>query len=213
VRLARGALGLLMPLALLVTPVAGAGCAAAPPPIKLTEAWPAQPGDFEAVNEAWTRKAILRGEYQQALEVYAVFHSPEWRAARAQRDIRVRNLTNSAREATLAAAKAAAEGDYELTLVVTTYARCENDLHRGDRSVWRMVLVDDHGTETPPSKIVRDRRPPYILRAELPMLGDFATVYVVTFPRTAGVLREGAKRATLRMWSARGAVELVWSGQ
>jgi hypothetical protein len=206
VRLAPAALALALA-------VGGASCGAAPAPLKLTDTWPSQAGDFESVNKAWTRKAVLRGEYQQALELYAIFRSPEWRAARAAEDIKVRNLSGASADAVFAAAKVAAEGDYEFTLIMTTYERSENDLGRGDRSVWRMVLVDDAGHETPPSKIVRDKRPPEILRAELPILGDFATVYVVTFPRTAGVLHDGARRVALRMWSARGAVELVWAGQ
>jgi hypothetical protein len=210
VRLARAALTLALGLWL---PLGGASCGAAPAPLKLTDAWPAQPSEFEDANKAWTRKVVLRGEYQQALELYATFHSPEWRAARAAEDVKMRGLSGASADAVIAAAKVAAEGDYEFTLIMTTYERSENDLHRGDRSVWRLVLVDDAGHETPPSKIVRDKRPPEILRAELPVLGDFATVYVVTFPRTAGVLHEGARRVSLRMWSARGAVELVWSAQ
>jgi hypothetical protein len=189
----------------------GAACAAAPPPISLSPSWPAQSAAFEDVNKAWTRKAILRGEYQQALEVYAIFHSPEWRAARARHDAKMRNVQGSSLEAMLAAERTVAEGDYEVTLVVTTYERSENDLHRGERSVWRIALVDDAGVETAPTRIVRDRRPVEILRAELPMLGDFATVYVATFPRAANVLRDGAKQVSLRMWSTRGSVELRWA--
>jgi hypothetical protein len=206
VRLARAALALALA-------VGGASCGAAPAPLKLTDAWPSRAGDFEATNKAWTRKAVLRGEYQQALELFATFHSPEWRAARAAEDVKMRGLSGSSADAVFAAAKVAAEGDYEFTLIMTTYERSENDLHHGDRSVWRLVLVDDAGHETPPSKIVKDKRPPEILRAELPVLGDFATVYTATFPRTAGVLHEGAQRVSLRMWSARGAVELVWAAQ
>ena len=209
-RLVRAALAPAFALALAV---GGAACAAAPPPLKLSDAWPSQTADFEDVNKAWTRKAIMRGEYQQALEVYAIFRSPEWRAARAAHIAQLRNVQGSSRDAMLAAERTAAEGDFEVTLVVTTYERSENDLHRGDRSVWRVALVDDAGVETAPTKIVRDRRPAEILRAELPMLGDFATVYVATFPRAAAVLHDGAKRVALRMWSTRGSVELVWASQ
>lgn len=188
-----------------------AACSASPAPVSLSETWPSQTGDFEDVNQDWTRKATLRGEYQQALEVFATFRSPAWRAARAAHEVRMRNLQGGAADAVHAAARTAAEGDYEVALVVTTYERSENDLHRGDRSVWRVALVDDAGVETPPTKIVRDRRPPDILRADFPMIGDFATVYVATFPRTASVLHAGARRVALRMWSVRGAVELVWA--
>ncbi|HUQ08374.1 MAG TPA: hypothetical protein VM261_38045 [Kofleriaceae bacterium] len=207
-RLARAAIA----LALAVTGiVGGAACAAAPPPLRLSDSWPSQAGEFEDVNKAWTRKAILRGEYQQALEVYAIFRSPEWRAARAAHIAHLRNVQGSSRDAMMAAERTAAEGDYEVTLVVTTYERSENDLHHGERSVWRIALVDDAGVETAPTKIVRDRRPSEMLRAELPMLGDFATVYVATFPRASAVLHDGAKRVALRMWSARGSVELAWA--
>lgn len=205
---ARGALA--SPLGLLLC-AAVAACAATPGPIALTETWPARAGDYEDVNAAWTRKAILRGEYQQALEIYATFRSPEWRAARAAHDVRMRKLEGAAADAVFAAARTAADGDYEVALVMTTYERSENDLHRGDRSVWRLALVDDAGLETPPTKIVRDQRPPEILRAEFPHLGDFATVYVATFPRTASVLHADARRVALRMWSARGSVELAWA--
>jgi hypothetical protein len=76
--------------------------------------------------------------------------------------------------------------------------------------VWRLALVDDAGVETAPLKIERDRRPQEMLRAEVPTLGDFAQVYVVRFPRSAAVLRAGARKVTLKMWSAKGGVALTW---
>ncbi len=190
----------------------GAGCAKAPGPVSLSPAWPEASGDYDAVTRAWTRSAILRGPYQQALELHATFRSPAWRAAHAGREARIRGLAGAARDQRLAEGRAGAEGDYEVVLVVTTYDRSENDLHRGERSVWRVALVDDAGVETAPTSIVRDRRPIEVLRAELPEVGDFATVYVATFPRAAAVLRDGARRMALRMWGARGGVELVWNG-
>lgn len=196
----------------LVLALAGsaAACAAAPPPVALSDTWPSQAGEYGDVNRAWTRTATMRGPYQQALEVHATFRSPEWRAAHAGREARIRNLDGAARDAVFAAARTAADGDYEVTLVVTTYDRSENDLHRGERSVWRLALVDDAGVETAPVKIERDRRPQEMLRAELTTLGDFAQVYVARFPRSAAVLRPGARKLTLKMWSAKGGVALTW---
>lgn len=198
-------------LALALALAGAAGCTTTPPPVRLGEAWPERTGDFDAVSRTWTRTARLRGAYQQALEVHATFRSPEWRAAHASREAEIRKLGDAARAALIAAARTAAAGDYEVALVVTTYDRAENDLHRGDRSVWRLALVDDAGVETAPLKVVRDRRPADVLRAELPEVGDFATVYVASFPRTAAVLRDGARRVALKMWSAKGGVELVWA--
>lgn len=194
----------------LLTAALVAGCAAAPPPVALSDSWPSQAGDYDDVNQAWTRTATMRGEYQQALEVHATFRSPEWRLAHASREARIRNLEGPARDALLTEARTAADGDYEVTLVVTTYDRSENDLHRGDRSVWKLALVDDTGVETAPAKVTRDRRPPEILRAELTKLGDFAEVYVARFPRTSGILHAGARKFALKMWSAKGGVELTW---
>jgi hypothetical protein len=192
--------------------LAVAGCATTPP-VTLSDRWPERAGDYDDVNQTWTRTAKLRGSYQQALEVHATLRSPEWRAAHAGREASIRKLDAAARDALFAEARTAAAGDYEVALVVTTYDRSENDLHRGERSVWRLALVDDAGVETAPLKVVRDRRPLEILRAELPILGDFAEVYVATFPRTAAVLRDGAHRVALKMWSVKGGVELVWTSK
>jgi len=199
---ARAGLG----LALLVM----AGCARGPGPVPLTDTWPDRPGDLEQVNRAWTRHGTLRGQYQMVLDVHAVFRSPSWWAAHAARQARIRKLDDAGRTALLDEAREAAAGDYQVALVVTTYDRRENDLDRGDRSIWRLRLVDDAGVETAPSQVKRDRRPVGVLRAELGPMSDFARVYQVHFPRSAGVLHDGARRVTLKMWSEHGGVELVW---
>ncbi|MBK9031115.1 MAG: hypothetical protein IPL61_07230 [Myxococcales bacterium] len=192
------------PLALVV---AAAACARAPGPVDLTGAWPTQAGDYDAVNRAWTRRATLRADFSQMLEVIATFHAPPWHAARAARAARQRGGPT---DEITAAARADAEGELEFALVVTTHDRDENDLDRGERSVWRLALVDERGVETPPSSIVRDKRPPTVLRAELPEFGDFAVAYRVRFPRTAAALGADVRATTLRMWSSRGAVSLQW---
>lgn len=192
-------------LALLVV----AACARPPGPVDLSGTWPAQPGDYDAVNRAWTRRAILRADYSQLLELYATFRAPPWHAARAARDARQRGGPG---DVIAAAARTDAEGELEFALVVTTHDRAENDLDRGARSVWRLALVDERGVETAPSAIVRDKRPPAVLRAELPEFGDFAVAYRVRFPRAAMALGPDVRTVTLKMWGARGAVALRWHG-
>jgi len=187
-----------------------AACAAAPPPVDLSGTWPARAGDYHDVTKEWTRRTVLRGHFQQTLELIATFRSPPWRAAAAAREASARGATDGTVESL---ARAAAEGDYEISLVVTTYDRAENDLDRGARSSWKLALVDEQGTETPPIEVVRDRRPPDVIRAEVPEFGDFATAYVARFPRSAAALGPDAKRIKLRMWSSRGAVQLVWNAR
>ena len=76
------------PVALVVL----AACARTPGPVDLTGAWPAQAGDYDDVNRAWTRRATLRADFSQMLEVIATFHAPPWHAARAARETRQRGV-------------------------------------------------------------------------------------------------------------------------
>ena len=74
-----------------------------------------------------------------------------------------------------AQAQAEMAGPYEIELMVTTWDRRENDLDRGKKSVWRVVLVDEQGNEIEPLEIVKDKRPSFTVRADFPAFGDFAT--------------------------------------
>jgi hypothetical protein len=191
-------------------------CAGSPPPVKLTPDWPAEAppaDDYQDVTENWTRTSSLRGAYQEVLELSAVLTSPEWRAEFASRDAEYRKLEGGARQQRLAQAQAEMEGPWEVELLVTTWDRRENDLDRGKRSVWRVVLVDDAGNEIEPLEIVKDKRPAFTLRADFPAFGDFATAYIARFPRTAPVLGADVKQVRLRMSGSRGSVELLWASK
>ncbi len=188
------------------------GCGAAEPRVRLTTDWPTSaPGDYEDVVETWTRTASLRGEYQEVLELAAVLKSPEWRLAHAARDASHRGLAGPAREERIAQARAEAAGPVEVQLLVTTWDRRENDLERGAKSVWRVVLLDDTGREIAPLEIIRDKRPPFVVRAEYPALGDFAQSYIARFPPDANILGPTVRQVRLRLSSQRGGVEVRWS--
>ena len=189
-----------------------AACGAADPRVRLTEDWPGQVRDYSTVVAEWTRKSVLRGEYQEVLQLAATFKSPEWRAAHAIRDADNRGLVGEARAQRIAQAQAEAVGPYELELLVTTWDRRENDLDRGKRSVWHVVLLDDHGMEIAPLEIVKDKRPTNQIKAEFPAYDDFATAYVARYPRTTPVLGAGVHMIHLRMSSARGGLSLFWNG-
>jgi len=198
-------------LALALGMAALAACGASTS-VRLTDEWPAQaPTDYDEVVAKWTRKAVLRGAYQEALELAAVLKSPEWRAAHAARDADHRGLVGEARAQRMAQAQAEAAGPYEIQLLVTTWDRRENDLNRGAKSVWRVVLIDELGHEIEPLEIVKDKRPAFVVRAEFPAFGDFAEAYVARFPREANVLGPDVRRVRLRMSSERGGVEVTWA--
>lgn len=186
------------------------GCAHPPGPVDLSGAWPAQPGGYADANRAWTRHATLSADFTLLLEVYATLRAPPWLAARAAHEARQRGADAAP---LVAAAQERADREVEVVLAVTTHDRAENDLERGDRATWHLALVDDAGTEIAPIAVERDRRPPAVVRAELPAFDDFAVAYRARFPRTPALLGPGVRRVALRVWSSRGAVTLRWDAR
>ena len=188
-----------------------AACGGVEPTVRLADDWPASvSGDYEDVTERWTRHARMRGTYQEALEVAATFRSPEWRAARADKDADARGLEGEARAQRLAQARAEAAGPYEFQVMIVTWDRRESDLDRGAKSVWRVRLLDEQGFEIEPLEIIKDKRPPFIIREEFPAFGDFATAYLVRFPRTKPLLGPDVRQLRMRVSSSRGGVSLIW---
>ncbi|WP_428261389.1 hypothetical protein [Haliangium sp.] len=198
-------------VAALLTTAAGCGTNSAAP-AALDGTWPEQPGDYRAVHGEWTRHGVLRKYPVQVLEVFATFKAPAWRAAHAHHSADVQGLTPVAREALLAREREASEGPYEVTLLVTTHDRRENDFTKGERAAWQVALVDGDGNEISPTSIQRDRRPRAVIKAEFPDYGDFAEAYVAHFPRERELLGAEAKQVMLRVSSTRGKVELIWQG-
>ncbi len=189
------------------------GCAGGAAAVRLDEGWPQTAPDYEDTTGAWTRHTTMRGDFQEALSLDAVFKSPDWRAAHAARDAEHRGLDGTAREAVFAQARADMAGPYEVELLFTTWDRRENDLDRGKKSVWHVALVDETGKEIEPLEIVKDKRPASILRAEFPAYGDFATAYVARFPRTTAVLGTSVHSIRLRFSSERGGAEVIWAAK
>jgi hypothetical protein len=180
--------------------------------VDLSPAWPERAADYDDAYRAWTRHGTIRSGYEQVLDLHATFKSPAWRAAHVDYLATKQNLSPEARQRLQAEQiKVAEQEPYELQLLVTTNDFRQNDLHRGERSIWRLALVDDRGNQVEPIEVKRDRRPIDVIRAEYPDMGDFATAYIVRFPRTVEVLRPDASKFSLEMASVRGGVDLVWN--
>jgi hypothetical protein len=177
------------------------------------EAWPDRARSYEQAVEDWTRTGSFVRDFDRVLEVSATFLAPDWRAAyiehRAEREM----LGRDRRAELVAEQRTAAESYYEVELFVTTYRYEENDLQKGEKSTWRVTLLDDDGNELRPVEIQRDRRPPEIIRSYFPHARDGATAYVARFPRTQLVMGDGARKFSLTVASARGGVELVWTAR
>jgi hypothetical protein len=184
-----------------------AACVASTPPADLRAGWPTQPVDYDDATRTWTRSGKLRRDYQLVAEAHATLTAPSGRAAGIERRARRGNLTGDGRSRLEAEQRAADAAALEIAIVLTTWDRRENDLDRGDKSVWRVVLVDGRGVEVTPSEIVRDRRPDNVIRAEFPSYGDFSRVYLVRFPRE---LLGASDQLVLKMSSTRGGFDMVW---
>ena len=91
-----------------------AACGGTDPRVRLTGEWPPRVGEYETVTREWTRSAVLRGSYQEVMELSATFKSPEWHAAHAERDATNRGLAGDAKTQRLAQAQADAAGPYEI---------------------------------------------------------------------------------------------------
>jgi hypothetical protein len=187
-----------------------AACGAADPRVRLSGEWPPHTHAYDTVVQEWTRSAVLRGSYQEVMELSATLKSPEWHAAHAEKDAQNRGLVGEARQQRLAQAQAEAAGPWEFELMVTTWDRRENDLDRGKKSVWRVVLLDPQGKEIAPLEILKDKRPAFVVRSEFPAFGDFATPYIVRFPREANVLGPDVRKVQLRISGERGGLQVNW---
>ncbi len=185
-------------------------CASKPQVVDMSGTWPESPGGYHDTTSAWTRHGVVRDFPDQLIEVFATFKSPEWRAAQVAHIAELRDLDPASYEGLVTEAQTESQGQYEIVLLVSTHDRAENNLDRGDRAAWQVELIDSEGNRMVPVDIERDRRPREVVRAELPHMNDFATSYILRFPRTYELLGPNSNKVLLRVSGSRGAVELVW---
>jgi hypothetical protein len=202
--------------AIVVAVGAAVGLAGCPKPAArpvLDGSWPAAAPSYRPTVETWTRAADIQDSYQLIARIHATLLSPAWRTAMIERRVRIGKLGDDGRAELEAAQRAADEAAWEVVIVMSTWDRRENDLDRGKKSIWRVVLVDDQDNEIEPIEIVKDKRPAFTVRADYAAYGDFATAYIARFPRDKQLLGDGVKRVRLRLSRVRGGIELTWTAQ
>lgn len=164
---------------------------------------------YDIVTRAWTRHAMLSANYQQVIEVYATILSPQWLSASLERKFAYAKPDVPTRDLELVDAQKRSEQFVEVTLLVSTWDRAENALHRLATSPWKVVMVNDQGESLTPVSIERDKRPDFVIRSEFPAHGDFSMAYKVRFANQ-GQLAPERKSITVRVFGARGSVEMTW---
>ncbi len=186
-------------------------CFRQPKPVKFTESWPSQTLPYEESVDNWTRRGVLRASYadqgSQLLELYATFLSTEWRAAYSDRQAELQKFSAKSRQEFEEQQRQQSKAHHQVELIISTYHPKHNDLHR-DRSIWRVVLVDEQGNEILAQSIEKDRRPRQLIAAEFNKLGDFSEAYIATFPHDPKLL--AGKKFSLRISCSLGTVEVEW---
>jgi len=196
--------------------LAAAGCGSSNPVIAL-RAGPRSftAKDYEVVYEAWTRDAdsFEFGNMQDILNVTATFESWEFRWAYVVRYAHDYNLTTEARTQMLRASLGYAEAHHRFFVTLAGQKFRESDL-TAERAAWRVLLVDEHGRQSPPLEIEKIQRPASPERVYFPSISPYRQAFRVVFPARHAdgtpTIPEDAKYFLLRFTGALGTVDLKW---
>lgn len=192
-----------------------ASCASSPPPrVAVDAGWPQTAPAYDHAHDRWTRRGGHSAEWLRIFDAAATLKSPEWRAAYVRERARREKLGADAEAALAAEQRAEAEKAWEVELVMATAKPEWNDLRKGAQSMWRVALATDDGREVLPVEVREDRRRREVIAAYFPDAKAFYSAYVLKFPKATPDGRPvGGKRLTLKLGSALGATELVWSSE
>jgi hypothetical protein len=192
-----------------------AGCASSPKVVVSLDPPAAQPTAKDYVNllKRWTRHGHIIADFDEALSVDATLHSPEFRAAYAEKFIDVYKLSpdDAARKRAELAAQIANIWEIHLNTAGHTW---EVNEMLPSKKQWRLQLVDDKGraVESSEVKLVRDRIE--VEQEFYPQAGIFTRAWNVRFPRLmpdgSPLVGPDTKSLTLRIAGPKGSVDLVW---
>jgi hypothetical protein len=191
------------------------GCAGAPPPVSLADpTTPPTAKQYVDQLKKWTRHGHLLNDFDAALDVDATLRSPEFRAAYAEKYLKVYRVGPDRAAKVRGDILSDGADTYEFHVETATHDYDLNDLV-GSKTVWRVTLVDDQQHEVLPTEIslVRERKR---LDAEFyPYATLFSRGWRVRFPRTridgSPLVGNDTKSLTLRFAGPQGSVDLVWT--
>jgi hypothetical protein len=191
-----------------------AGCGAANRVVSLAEPTRAPPAS-EYVDQVkkWTRHAHLREDFDIALDIDATLRSPEFRAAYAEKFIRVYRVGPALADQKRIELRTDGANTYELHIETQTHTYELNDLVP-NKKIWRLGLLNDRNQEVQALEIQSLKDRPEVAAAFYPYAGLFSRGWRVRFPT---VLADGTPLVgpdtaslTLRISGPQGSVDLVW---
>jgi hypothetical protein len=194
--------------------IAVACACAASDTVRITETWPDRPPDYVDAYHRWTRHATASAEFVQLIDAQATLAAPEWRAAYVAERARKAALPADEVARLLQAQRTESAEVWEIELMVATHKLEYNDFARGDRSMWRVVLITDDGRQVPPSSIKEDKRPAATLEGLFPETKLFQHAYTLRFPKVAAdgkpLVGDNARRLTLLITSELTQIAMTW---
>ncbi len=172
------------------------------------------PSDYERIRDRWTReeRGFAFARLEDTLHVSATFQSWEQRWAYVVRYASDYSLDTAERTRLLRATLEDARAHHRFFVSLAGNSWRESDL-TGERSAWRVVLVDDRGTTHAPTELERIARPGPGDRGYY-RVTPFRRVFRVAFPARQAdgtpTIAPDARRVTLRFTGPQGAVDLAW---
>ncbi|MGE0787076.1 MAG: hypothetical protein AB7S26_15490 [Sandaracinaceae bacterium] len=173
------------------------------------------PDDYGSIYGDWTRSSdeFAFDRLQDVLHVTATFESWEFRWAYVVRYASDYSLTTEERTRLLRSSLSDAEDRHRFFVTMVGNRFTESDL-TGERSAWRVLLVDEAGRQTRPVEIDRMRSPGAAERVYFPTVNPQRHTYRIAFPTRhpngEPVIAPDAQRIRLRFTGAEGSVQLEW---
>ena len=192
-----------------------AGCGGAPVRLSLEPPATAPPArDYVDELKKWTRAGHLRDDFDEALSVRATFRSPEFRAAYAEKWVKVFRIGPD--DAARQRARILSEGADTWEFHVESQAhRWEINDFSSKKSIWRVALVDEQGREVLPKEVIATTSRRELEVEFYPYASLFSRGWTFRFPKTLpdGTPLAGPKTQslTMRIAGPMGSIDLVWN--
>jgi hypothetical protein len=190
------------------------GCGGAPERVSLGDPQRAlSDRDYVDQLKRWTRHGHVIADFDDALDVNATLRSPEFRAAYAEKYLKVYRVEPETQPKVRGELISDGADTFEFHVESAAHDYDINDFTSA-KSIWRVTLVDDQGHEVKPIEIVPDKARRQAEIEFYPYAGIFARGWRMRFPRArldgTPLVGAGTKSLMLRIAGPPGTIELVW---
>jgi hypothetical protein len=179
-----------------------------------TPARPPPASEYVDELKKWTRSGHLLSDFDEALTVNATFRSPEFRAAYAEKWLKVYRIGPDEEARTRERLMSEAADTWEFHIESSAHRWELNDFS-SKKSIWRLALVDDTGREVTPKEVLSTTSRRELEMEFYPYANIFSRGWTVRFPKTlldgTPLAGPNTKTLTLRFAGPMGVIDLAWN--